>query len=241
MTLQQRKRFYKTAVVAADAAGFTVTLDGRPLRTPGGAAFVVPTAALARAVAEEWLAQDGEIRPQTMPQTRLCATAIDRVGPARAAVVDHVAAYGASDLLCYRAEEPGELAARQHRCWQPLLDWAKRSWGVRLEVTRGVMPVSQPPDALAQLRDVVAGHDDLELTALACAVPACGSLILGLALTNGRLCADETFHAAQIDETFQIERWGEDDEQTERRRALKADIDAAAGFLARVRDTGAAA
>lgn len=234
--IANRKRFYRTADVEPTANGYRITLDGRPLRTPAGAEFVLPSAQLASAVAAEWLAQSDEVRPLTMPATRLAATAVDRVAAHREAVIDHMVAYGGSDMLCYRAEEPGALAARQHGCWQPLLDWASQDLRAALVVTQGVMPVEQPRAALDALRQAVGGLDDFELTALGSAVPACGSLVLGLALIVGRLSAEDCFQAAQLDESFQVEQWGDDDELAERRTGLRHELLAAAEFLACARE-----
>ena len=237
----KRRRFYRTATVAEADDGFQVDLDERPVRTPAGKPLVLPTLALARTIAEEWLAQTDEIRPQTMPITSLAATAIDRVVPRCAVIVDALLEYGESDLLCYRADEPSELVARQQACWQPALDWATERWGARLRVTIGIMPVPQPPEALAALRRAVAACDPLELTALAAAVPLCGSLVLGLALIDGRLDADRVFEVAHLDCIFQIERWGEDDELSTTLGRVRAELLDAATFLALARDTRAVA
>lgn len=230
------KRFYRTATVIAADDGFAIGLDGRPVRTPAGASLRLPTAALAQAVAEEWLAQKDAVRPHSMPLTRLAATATDRVGPRRAEVIEHLIAYASTDLLCYRAEEPLELAARQERRWGPLLEWAAERWGAALTVTAGVVPVAQPESALQALRAAVESLNDLELTALASAVQASGSLVVGLALTAGRLDADTAFEVSHLDEIYQVERWGEDAEAAERRRRLRDDLRAAAAFLTLARD-----
>lgn len=228
---EPRKRFYRSAAVVAADGGFRLTLDERPVRTPGGADFMLPNRALAEAVAEEWLAQGERIRPETMPLTQMMATAIDRVAASRQAVAERLLAYGETDLLCYRAEEPAELAARQEECWQPLLDWLAEALRVDLVVTRGVMPVEQPPAALEALAKEVAALDEMRLTALAAAAQATGSLVIGLALVGGRVAAETAFELAQLDETYQIEKWGEDEELVERRRRLKEEIAGVAAFL----------
>ena len=233
------RRFYGTVSVvpAADApgGGYGIALDGRGVRTPAGAPLVVPGEALARALAAEWEAQDGDIRPDTMPLTRLAGTAVDRIGPAREAVVAQARAYAATDLLCYRAESPADLVARQEADWQPLLDWAAETYGARLVVTTGVTPVEQPPSAVDALAAAVAALDDLELTAVAAAVAACGSLVVALALAAGRIDAERAFAVSQLDETHQMERWGEDAEAVARRRHVRADIEAVAKFIALAR------
>ncbi|MFQ6017699.1 MAG: ATP12 family chaperone protein, partial [Kiloniellaceae bacterium] len=209
------KRFYETA--AAEPCdplrdGFGVVLDGRAIRTPAKARLIVPTRALAEALAAEWAEQGAEVDPRAMPLTRLACTAIDWVGANRRQVVADVAAYGGHDLLCYRAEAPAGLATRQQAVWQPLLDWAARRFDAPLAVTAGIVSVPQPPEALAALRRAVEGLSDMELVALNAAVTAAGSLVIGLALAAGRIGPDEAFAAAQLDETYQIARWGEDPE-----------------------------
>lgn len=237
----ERKRFYRMATVVPVDQGFRVDLDGRAVRTPAGRPLLLPTLALARAIAKEWLAQSDKIRPQTMPITALAATAIDRVAPRRAAVIDAVLDYGGSDLLCYRADEPAALVARQQACWQPALDWVAERWGANLRVTSGIMPVQQPPEALAALRRAVEACDPLDLTALSAAVPLCGSLVLGLALVHGRLDAEQVCAAAHLDQAFQIERWGEDDALTAALGRLRAELMDAATFIALAHDTAATA
>ncbi len=235
------QRFYKTVAIEAvdgakDGAGFGVTLDGRRIKTPAKAEMILPGRGLAEAVAAEWDEQREEVDPAAMPLTGLVWTALDLVRPGRARVIEDLAAYAAHDLLCYRAEAPTELVARQQELWQPLLDWAARTLDARLAVTAGVVPIAQPPEALAALRAVVAAKSDLELTALSAAVTAAGSLVIGLALGAGRIDAAAAFEAAQLDESYQIERWGEDPEAARRRAAIKADLEAAARLMALLRD-----
>ncbi|MHA1113892.1 MAG: ATP12 family protein, partial [Alphaproteobacteria bacterium] len=154
--------------------------------------------------------------------------------PRRDGVIDEIAAFGGSDLLCYRAIEPDALVARQDAAWQPLLDWAAARLDARLRVTVGVAPVAQPDDALAALRAAVAGRDDMTLSGLHALAAATGSLILSLAILEGEIAADAVWGVAQLDEDWQIEKWGEDAEATAQRSALRADIDATLRFLALV-------
>ncbi len=195
------KRSYGAVNVAPRGEGFTITLDGRTVRTPAGRELTLPTEALARAVAGEWEAQDAHVRPHTMPITRLAGTAIDRVGLHRQAMIEQTMAYARTDLLCYRADSPPEVKDRQEASWQPLLDWAAETCGARLRVTRGVTPVEQPGAALDALGAAVEAFDDLELTALASVTGASGSLIVALALTAGRIDADQAYEVCQLDET----------------------------------------
>ncbi|MCP5367346.1 MAG: ATPase [Hyphomicrobiales bacterium] len=232
MAQAARRRFYReAAAVAAADGGFRVELDGRPLRTPAGRPFAVPTVALAQAIAAEWAAQGDDILPASMPMTQLAYTALDRVVPDRDAVAALVVKYGETDLLCYRAEGPAELVARQARAWQPLLDWARDRHGVDLAVTEGVTPVAQPDAAAARLAAAVAALDDMALTALAAVVQASGSAVVGLAVLAGRLDGAAAFEVSQLDESHQIDRWGEDAEAMARRALLKSDLEAAVRFL----------
>jgi chaperone required for assembly of F1-ATPase len=229
------KRFYKHAAAAPTEGGFTVTLDGKPMRTPGKAPLVVPTQALAAALAEEWQAQTGEMEPLAMPLTRLAATAIDRVAVQRAAAVDEIVAYAGSDLVCYRAAEPAALVARQAAVWQPLVDWLRQRYDVALAVTTGIVPCPQPARVAEAIRAVVESFAPLPLTALHALTTAAGSVVIGLAAMEGRLDAGGVFAAAQLDEDFQIERWGEQPESTRRRQALRRDIEASCRFAALLR------
>jgi chaperone required for assembly of F1-ATPase len=225
------KRFYKKAEPVPGAGGHGVALDGRLVKTPAKRDLIVSSAALAAAMAAEWEAQLGDIRRDAMPLTRLAGTTIDRSAAQREAIVRQVARYAGTDLVCYRATHPPALAARQQAVWQPLLDWAARRYDTPLVVTTGVIPASQPAASLAAFVTVVAAHNDFSLTALHAATAACGSLVIALALLEGRLDAGEAFAASQLDESFQIESWGEDTEQAERRAGLAAEIAAAAQFI----------
>lgn len=228
------KRFYKNVGVERGAVGWEVRLDGRSVRSPAKAIVRLPGAALAEAIAGEWAAQGEEIDPATMPLLRLACTAIDRVEPRRAAVIDEITAYGGSDLVCYRATEPVDLIARQRDIWQPLLDWAAARFGARLEVTAGVAPIDQPAAALAALRAAVAERDDPTLAGLHALTAAAGSLVIALAALEAEIDADALWRAAQLDEDWQIEKWGEDAEAAAHRTALRADIDATLRFLSLV-------
>ena len=229
------KRFYQKAEAVPAAGGYGVALDGRLVKTPGRRDLIVPSLALAAALAAEWNGQQGEIRRETMPLMRLAGATIDRSPVQRETIVRQVADYAGTDLVCYRAAHPPALAARQEAVWQPLIDWAMQRYAAPLAVTTGVIPASQPAASLAALAVVVAAHDDFSLTALHAATAACGSLVIALALLDGRLDAAEAFAAAQLDESFQIEAWGEDIEQAERRAALAAEIAAAARFISLLR------
>lgn len=225
-------------MVATDA-GWGVQLDGKPVRIPGGAILSVPQAALAEAIAAEWQqaggAIGGDMSYADVPLTRIAGTVQERIAADPEPVILEIARYAESDLLCYRADMPDALVARQAAEWQPWLDWADRRYGARLKVTTGIMHVAQEPEALAALAMAVAGHGAMALGALGIVVPALGSLVLGLALSEGALDAATAFAVATVDERFQEELWGHDDEATARRARVAADVDIASRFLQLVR------
>lgn len=232
MSAWKAKRFWTKAQAEACEGGFTVRLDGRAVKTPAKAALVVPTMAMAEAIAAEWDAQSGEVKPATMPVTRAANSAIDKITAQRDEVVEIIAAYGATDLLCYRALAPVALIARQAEGWDPVLDWAAEALGARLVVTAGVVHVAQPTEALARLTARVAGMTEFQLAGLHDLVAISGSLVLALAVTEGRLGEDEAWALSRIDETWQIEQWGADEEATELEAARRVAFGEASRFYA---------
>jgi len=224
MSAWQPKRFWQNASVEPCAGGFTVRLDARPVRTPAKAALVVPSLTMASAIAAEWQAQQGLIRPQTMPVTCSANTALDKIGPQFSEVAGLIAAYGASDLLCYRATGPAGLVARQAAAWDPMLAWAASALAAPLNVTAGITPVAQPAASLARLAARVQACTPFQLAALHDLVMISGSLVLGLAVTDGQADAPTIWELSRLDEGWQIEQWGQDDEAHEsaalRRAAL---------------------
>lgn len=224
------RRFYNATSVDKRGSGYTVLLDGLPVRTPGKAELIVPNRPLANAIADEWRSQGETVRQDEMHLNKLAATAIDRPDPMAADLVDTIVAYARTDLLCHRVESPIELARRQIDAWQPLLDWADATYGARLNVTTGIVPAIQPDAAVAALRTVVEQHNGMRLEALHNATTLLGSIVLGLALLAGRIKAATAFDASQIDETYQLERWGEDAEAASRRAGLRREIEATERF-----------
>ena len=232
------KRFYRDVTVTSAADGFGVALDGKELRSPAKRALTLPTRALAEALAAEWAGQGEEIRPDTMKLMALISTARDLVASKPAEIADEAARYAATDLLCYRAEHPQNLVRRENLLWQPLIDWAANRFDAPLLVTAGIVPIEQPASSLKALRLVLDGLDPFTLAAIADLTASCGSLILALALWDGRLDAAGAFEAAVLDENFQNESWGEDAEAMVRRHGLEADIQAGARFLGLLRAGG---
>ena len=223
---ERPRRFYKAAAAAPVEGGFAVQLDGRTAKTPAGGKLVVPTEALARLIAEEWEAQVELIDAGAMPATRLAFTAIDRTPSHHEAVARQVAAYAGSDLICYFAEGPPSLVARQMEEWGPWLDWAERELAAPLVRAAGISHQPQPPESVRQIEDVAAGLDDFSLSGLAFAAGLFGSAVLALALQRGVISGAEAFAVSRLDEAFQVERWGVDEEAAAQvaNRAVEADM-----------------
>ncbi len=208
------KRFWKEASADAEAGegGFRVLLDGRAVRTPAKALLAVPTPEMASAIATEWNAQEKEIDPRVMPMTRAANAAIDKVAHQKGEVADMLAAYGDADLLCYRAKSPEELVARQAENWDPALAWAEAELGARLNVHVGVIHAPQPPEALARLSGQVHALDPFKLAAFHDLVSLSGSLVLGFAAARGWRDVDAIWQISRVDENWQQEQWGDDEE-----------------------------
>lgn len=231
MTIDVNRRFYKEAAAVAVTGGWGIALDGKTVRTPAKNRLVLQSRALAEAIAAEWNAQGAKVKPGTMPLMQIASTAIDRVAPERARIVAETAAYAGTDLVCYRAEGPSPLVRRQAEIWDPLIDWVRERFDVSLVTASGVMAIPQSEPGLAALGRVVEAQDDLRLTALSVATGAAGSLVVGLALLEGKLTPEEAAAAAQLDELYQAERWGVDKEAAIRRAAQAADLAYARRFL----------
>jgi chaperone required for assembly of F1-ATPase len=225
------KRFYKNVSWCTAGDGFAVTLDGRPMQTPGRRAINLPTEPLAQALAHEWDEQADEIVPHSMPLTRLVTTALDRVATHRSGVLDDLAGYGAADLVCYRAKAPAELVAWQAQTWQPLVDWVSHRYDATLTVTLGIVPVAQSETAMVALSSALPPLTDLELIALHTITTATGSLVIGLAVLEGELHGEAAWAAGLADELYIFEVWGEDAEAKLRHETLKGDILAAERLL----------
>ncbi|MBX2856465.1 MAG: ATPase [Rhodobacteraceae bacterium] len=232
-----RKRFYAEAAAAFSDDGWTVRLDGRPIRTPSANPFIAPRP-VAEAAAAEWAAQVEVIDPRALPITRAVNTAIDRIAPQREAVVDEISGYGGTDLVCYRAEGPEGLIAAQAQVWDPLLEWAAESLGARLICVQGVMHAAQPPQALAALRAAVARRSVIGLAALHELTTISGSLLLALGVDHTHLDPEAAWTASRIDEEWQIAQWGSDAEAEAVAERRRGDFLAAARLAALLREIG---
>lgn len=224
------KRFYTEVTVGEAEGGFTVLLDGRPIRTPARGLLLAPTRALAEAMAKEWAAQGEEIDPFAMPLTRLVNVALDRVAREVETVRADVVSYAGTDMLLYRAEGPQGLLERQTRHWDGVLDWMSGTHGARFFLAQGVLHVAQPEAALEQVRALVP-EGPLKLAAVHSMTTLTGSALLALAVLKGRLNAEAAWAAAHVDEDWNIAQWGEDELAMARRAARRVEMDAAVELL----------
>lgn len=221
------KRFWKEVTVEVNG----ITLDGKPVRTPGRAPLALPTPALAEAVAEEWRAVGEKLDPRAMPLTGMANAAIDRIAPDTQSFAAGLAKYGESDLLYYRADLPEPLVDRQKAAWDPLLDWARGRYDVHFETVAGIIHREQPAATIARLSEAVLSLDAFRLAGLSPVVTVTGSLVAALALLEGAADADTIWTASQVDEAWQEEMWGADELAAQAREAHHADFLAGAKFL----------
>ncbi|MEM8823566.1 MAG: ATP12 family protein [Pseudomonadota bacterium] len=235
MSEWKARRFWKDAIVEPADQGFAVRLDGRAVRTPLKTELAVPSVALAEGIADEWQAQGDVVDPMSMPLTRAANATLDKVVPQRADVAAGLSEYGGSDLLCYRADRPDSLIARQAEAWDPMLDWADERLGARLVVTSGVMPLQQPEAVLATLKRHVEDQTAWELTALSEFVSLSGSLVLGLAVLDGQ-DPDDIWARSRVDETWQAEQWGDDEEEAARIAVKRSEFLQARRYLDLLRE-----
>ncbi len=225
------KRFYKTAEHAETEGGFVIHLDGRPVKTPGKALLTLPTEAIAKAVAAEWAAQEKQINPGAMPLTRISNSSIDAVAKEYNQVADELARYAGTDALCYRADEPEGLVDRQTATWDPVLKWAEDLLGERFVLIAGLIHQEQPEPLLKAYRSRLDRLSPLQLSALHTATTLAGSAVLALAVFEGHLAPDVAWQAAHIEEDWNIERWGQDEEAAQVRAYKRQEFEAAALIL----------
>lgn len=225
------KRFWKDVAVVEQDGGWTIALDGRPVRTPARAALVVPGKALADAIAAEWSEAGEEIDPRAMPLTGLANAAIDRVAPDPASFAAGIARYAEADLTCYRAQSPAALVSRQAESWDALLAWARRRFDVDFVTTDGLMHVAQPQATVERLAHAVAALDAFRLAGLAPLVTASGSLLAALAVLEGETSGAEAWDAVTVDERWQREQWGADAEAEAALENKRREFMAAARFV----------
>jgi chaperone required for assembly of F1-ATPase len=228
------KRFYKAVSVAPRDGGFAVLLDGKPIKTPGGNGLVLPTEKLASAIAQEWREQAEKIVATTMPLLRLANTVIDGVTDNREEVIAAILRFGENDLLCYRAHQPPELAARQKAAWDPVLDWASQRHSANMRIAAGLTHVDQPVEALDALRRALEGFDAFSLGGLHVIASITGSAVLALAVAESFINGATAFELSRIDEIYQAEKWGEDAQAAARATSLAQELNKAAELIALV-------
>jgi chaperone required for assembly of F1-ATPase len=225
------KRFWKAADIVDASTGFGVELDGRRVKTPARADLIVPTSALAEAIAVEWNDCGEMVDPRSMPLTGLANAAIDRVAPDKAGFAAGIAQYAESDLTCYRAEGPATLVARQAESWDALLAWARRRYDVDFACVSGVMHVPQPDETVRKLGHAVATLEAFRLAGLSPLVTLGGSLIAGLAVLEEMMPAEDAWEAVSLDDRWQLKQWGDDAEARTALDGRRRDFLAAARFL----------
>ena len=222
MAVYEQKRFWQQVEIVREGSSYGIALDGRPVKTPLKRPLLVPSEALVAQIADEWRAVENKVDFHKMPYTRFAHAALDQAVDERVEIAAKIALYGETDLLCYRAETPQELADRQKAAWGPLLDWSARELAAPLRATAGIVHIPQPPESLQNLTRQVQAFTGFGLTALYDWVTISGSLILGLAVATGRLSAAEAWALSHLDETWQEEQWGIDDEARELAESKRA-------------------
>jgi len=233
--MNRARRFYETVSVEPCDNGYSVHLDGKPIKTPGGMALVLPTASLAGAIADEWQGQDEKINPASMPMMQLGCTAIERVGPNMTEMLDQITGYARTDLICYFVEGPGDLLKRQMQYWGDTLTWLEKNHDVKLQTTTGIMACPQSETEISKFRTVFSGFDPFTLTAIIEAMQIFGSAVLALAMAVEHLDWKQAFDYSAIDSDWQSERWGEDHEYISNRKNRLHDIQQASLFLSRLK------
>ena len=231
MDIQPVRRFWDKVRIVENEDGFSITLDDKPVRTPGKRILVVPNHALAEALSTEWINQSDVVEPGQMPLTRNASSTVDDVILRRAEVIEEVVRYGATDLVCYRATDPPELVERQIVGWLPLIEWIASKFEIRLQIVSTILPVAHSQATIDKFRIAVSAFDDFPLTGLHAATAACGSLVIALGLAHGQLNAELAWSLSLLDETYQLEHWGQDAEAVNRRARLLTDIKVASQFM----------
>lgn len=231
------KKFYKIAEAGTAPGGYVVRLDGKPLRTPLKNLVLLDSKPLAEAVAEEWMRQGGgEVQPLSMPLTLLANTMMDKTkGEGRQEVSDRLLEYGGSDLVCYFATHPAELVRRHEAQWRPLILWMKERYGIVFDEVSGIQYHHQPQESMDRLEKLLQGLSPADFTVVQAASATAGSLVIALALLEGRLSADEAYQASCVDEIYQLDTWGDDPEARQRLEAVRSELRDIARFRDLVR------
>ena len=225
------KQFYRTVKTKRVKDGWTILLDKNLLKTPGKNNLVLPSLLLAEAIKEEWEDQKNIILPLTMPLTKLANTAIDRVKEKRSQIVEELSAYGNSDLLCYRFKNPIDLAHRQRKEWQPVIDWFFKTFQIEVQTTTDILYVKQNRETLLEIKKLIEEFNDFSVAGIQVITNLSNSIILSLALAKGFILGEKFFRCALLEELYQIEKWGDDEEDKRRREDIKSEIVNAERFI----------
>jgi chaperone required for assembly of F1-ATPase len=225
------KRFWKDVAVEPEGNGWAIKLDGKAVKTPGRAPLVVPVERLAHAISDEWRAIGATVDPRAMPITGLANAAIDHVAPDPRVFAEGLGRYAEADLACYRVEGPSALVGRQEEQWDKLLGWARRRYDVDFVTTLGLTHVDQPPATVERLSYALAALDPFRLAGLSPLVTIGGSLVAALAVLEKAITAEQAWEAVSVDEQWQLEQWGSDQEAEAALENRRADFLAAARFL----------
>ena len=231
------KRFYRTVKTKSVKDGWTILLDKNSVKTPGKNNLVLPNLLLAEAVKEEWENQKTVILPLKMPFTKLANTAIDRVKEKRHQIIEELSGYGNSDLLCYRIKSPIELAHRQKKEWQPAIDWIFKTFNIEIQTTTDILYVKQNSEVILKIENLIADFNDFSIAGIQLVTSLSNSIILSLALAKGFFSAEKAFRSALLEELYQVEKWGDDEENTRRREGIKSEFFNAERFI-KLAETG---
>lgn len=230
------KKFYKTAEAGPAPGGYVIRLDGKPLRTPLKKLVLLTSNALTEAIAREWAEQGADIQPSSMPFTQLANTMVDKArGEDRAEMNEMLFEYGRSDLVCYFATHPADLVKKHQQHWMPLVAWLRDNYGIAFETVSGIQYHQQPPDALEKLKKLIEGFGDADFTVMQAASATTGSVVIALALLEGKILPDEAYQAACVDEIYQLETWGEDVLARKRLDIIRSELTSIARFRDLVR------
>lgn len=225
------KRFYKDVSVSEKNKMFMVLLDGKTIKTPQKSLCLMPTKAMALAVAKEWDDQKEDIAPFSMPITKLMNTTIDRIAARRSEIIDELVGFAGSDQVCYRAEDPQDLVALQCKVWDPLLDRIKTLHEIELTQTSGIIFQEQDPEQILKIRALIENIEDFPLMAFYGMTTVCGSITIGINLFEGHISMKDAWDAGHLDENYQVSKWGSDYEAEDRRDNLKTELENSVRFL----------
>ncbi|KAH7910648.1 hypothetical protein BJ138DRAFT_1152421 [Hygrophoropsis aurantiaca] len=207
------KRFWKTVGIDRREDGIAVTLDKRALKTPSGNTLLLPKnkRLVATLIAHEWENQETLLKPHALPMTSIASRAIDALSDetTRKEVQAALLNYLETDTVCFHHDDPPQLVELQHKYWDPLLDWARSTFGVDIQVFTSILAHSQPRETRDKFNAVLAEMDPWELAVMERVTYLTKSFIISLALIKHHLTAEQASLAAQVEVSSQIQRWGE--------------------------------